>query len=381
MEREDALYPKEPSHFVGRDIADLLVHTTALKASDVTIQTGNRIVAEVHGKNIFVTRRKLDYSEVSEIIANISGSEGIVSHIGSGRDFDSQYEVKPDRITRLRFRVNATQILVSGNQGIEITIRTIPTIPPSINDLGLEPEIFANRAPDRGMVLVTGATGSGKSTLLASIIRDLLEDQTSDHKILTYESPIEFVYDEIEKGHNLIAQTSIPQGLPSFAAGIRNSLRRSPSIILIGESRDEETIREAVTASMTGHLLFSTVHANSVSETVKRMINVFPPGEKYAMAVDIISSMRMIVSQMLLPSTDGKRVALREFLVFNDNIVDELLSDIDNITSVARKLVKQYGQPFIVDAQKKLDDGRISQHEFNKIKMLSAGADKDAVIS
>lgn len=375
--REDSLFPNEPSVFQGKDVDQILLHTTPLGTSDVTIQTNCPIIAEIYGRLVPVTRHKLNYNEVIEMLNYITKSDGAFSHIMQSKAWDIAHEVKPNRDTRLRFRVNATGIQTEGQIGIQITLRTIPSMPPLLESMDLPKEILTNRAPKQGMVLVTGATGSGKSTLLASIIRDLLEDPESHRKILTYEQPIEFVYDDVIAPAASIAQTQIPDMLPDFTEALRNALRRKPAVILVGEMRDRETIAEGITASMTGHLLYSTVHTNGVADTVRRMINAFTKEEQHSRGVDIVSSLRMIVSQMLLPSTDGKRVALREYLVMNDEIAQDMMDNIDNLASITRRLLKVHGRTFLDDAKDKFAENRIDEKQFNYIKALSQGMDRD----
>lgn len=373
------MLPNEPPRVSARDIDGLLLHCVNIKASDITIQTDEEVVAEVYGKLRRITKRRMTAAELGEIVSGLYQSESGMAKLNGGHDLDFAYEMRPERNVRMRFRVNATAISVQGHTGIQITIRTIPGIPPHIKDLAVEKEVLANFAPKQGLVLITGATGSGKSTLLAGLIRSLCEDLEGHRKILTYESPIEFVYDEVEKPSTVVGQTEIGRHLKTFADGVRNALRRKPMVILVGEARDAETIGECVTASMTGHLTYSTVHSNGVADTIRRMVNVFPDGEKHARAVDIVSSLKMIVSQMLIPSTDGKRVALREYLIFNEEVVDKLLNGgVDNMTMVARQIVKTHGQTFLADATKKFKEGRIDEREFAKIKALSKGMDTDS---
>lgn len=375
----NVMWADEPTRFTARDLDSLLIHCVNLNASDITIQTDDEIFCEIYGKLKRITKRRMTAPEVAEIVTTLYLSESAVPQLNGGKDLDFPYEIKPERNKRLRFRVNATAISVQGHTGIQITMRTIPGIPPDIKTMNVEPEILSNFAPKQGLVLVTGATGSGKSTLLAGCIRWLAEDPNANRKILTYEHPIEFVYDEVDKPSTIISQTEIGRHLPSFAAGVRNALRRKPMIILVGEARDAETIGECVTASMTGHLTYSTVHSNGVADTIRRMVNVFPEGEKHAKAIDILTSLKMIVSQMLVPSTDGKRVALREYLIFSEAIVDKLLAaGIDQMTLEARKIVKTHGQTFLADATNKFKAGRIDQHQFNLIQALSKGMDQDS---
>lgn len=375
----DLMWKSEPSRVTAKDLEDLLLHCVKINTSDITIQQDEAIFVEVFGKLHRITKRRMTAGELSELISGLYQSESGLAKLNGGSDLDFAYEIRPERGRRLRFRVNATGMSSQGHTGFQLTIRTIPGVPPDIKALNVEPEILANFAPKQGLVLITGATGSGKSTLLAGLLRWMAEDPNSNRKILTYEAPIEFVYDEVEKPSTIICQSEIGKHLKTFADGVRNALRRKPMVILVGEARDAETIGECVTASMTGHLTYSTVHSNGVAETIRRMVNVFPEGERHAKAIDIITSVKMIVSQMLVPSTDGKRVALREYLVFNETIVDEFLSvGAEQMTMAARQAVKKYGQTFLADANQKFKAGRIDKHTFMMVQALSKGMDMDA---
>lgn len=364
--------------FYIKDLEPFFMWAVKNGASDITIQTNENIFLEIYGKKYRVTTRRITQNEISDFIVGMYESESAKAKLNSAEDLDFAYELKPDRNTKIRFRVNATSISSEGHTGLQITARTIPSIPVDIKHMNLEQEIFDNLYHKQGMIVVTGGTGSGKSTLLSSIIRFIAENPDANKKILTYESPIEFVYDEVEAPTTSIAQTEIGKHLKDFAAGTRNALRRKPDIILIGEARDAETIGEAVTASMTGHLLYTTVHSNGFADTIRRMVNVFPEGERNSKAVDIISSLKMVISQRLVPSLDGKRVALREFVVFNESIVDELLTDLDNLTYSCRKVLKRYGRSFLQDAQSKFEEGKISQDLLNEFIRSEKGQNKDA---
>lgn len=374
----DLQYPGEPPWFSQRHVEEFMTWATKTGASDITIQTNEQIILEIYGKNFRVTNRKLTHQEVQEIVVGMYKNEGAKAILSGNADMDFPYQIRPTRNEVFRFRVNATPIYTDGQRGIQITARTIPDKPVDIDSLGLEQEILDNMAPKQGMVLVTGATGSGKSTLLASIIRHLLEQPDGHRKILTYESPIEYVYDSVSKPTSSIAQTEVPGHLPSFSAGTRNSLRRKPAVILVGEARDAETIGEAVTASMTGHALYSTVHSNGFTDTIRRMVNVFPEGERNGRAVDIVSALKMVVSQRLVPSTDGKRVAVREFLVFNDDVVDLILgTGIDNLTAACREALRRHGRSFAQHARELFAQGRISERTLKELEWGARAEDAD----
>src|SRR5262249_41498417 len=229
-------YPNEPHRFSAKHLEDLLAFCTERGASDITLQTAEPIIIEVYGKLYKITNHQLTNGEVIEFLNTIYEPNGS-TQILSGHDVDTHYEFRPSRGSRFRYRVNGTGCQVEGHHAIQLTLRTIPTYPPDLSALELPPEIIDALKPEDGVVYVTGATGSGKSTLLASIIKEIAEDPNSNRKILTYEAPIEFVFDAIDRPSSVISQSEIPLHLPSFAEGVRNALRRKPRLILVGESR------------------------------------------------------------------------------------------------------------------------------------------------
>lgn len=378
MNSANFLLADEPIRFTPEAFDRLLIHCVRLDASDVTVQSNSTVFAEIQGKLRRVTVRKLNNAEVGDILNSIYGANG-TTQIYSGKDVDTHYEVRPNRAERYRFRVNGTGCQVEGHDGMQITIRTIPTTPPALKDLGLEEDLIKNMAPEQGTVIVTGPTGSGKSTLLASMIREIVESQEGHRKILTYEAPIEFVYDHVEMPSSIISQSEIPRHLPSFAAGVRNALRRKPRLILVGEARDPETISSVIDAALTGHPVYTTLHSNGVSDAVRRMISIFPAEERNGRALDILETLRMVVWQKLFPGVDGKRIALREFLVFNEAIRDVLVStEIPLLAAKTRELLKQYGQPMSVDVERKYQAGLLHERDYKVLMMQSTMLDKDA---
>lgn len=372
------ILPDEPIRFTGRDMDRMLLHCTHKDASDITIQSDSKILAEIHGRLNPVTQRTLSNTEVGEMINAIYGPNG-TAQLSSGVDVDTHYEIRPDRDSRYRFRVNATACQVEGRDGIQITIRTIPSDPPSLSIMNLEQEVIDNMSPMQGTVVVTGSTGSGKSTLLASMLREIIGDPESNRKVLTYESPIEFVYDSVEKLTSIVSQSEIPKHLPSFAAGVRNALRRKPGLILVGEARDAETIAAVIDAALTGHPVYTTLHSNGVADCVRRMISTFPAEERHGRALDILETLRLALWQKLVPTVDGKRVALREFLVFDENVRDQLVNtEVEMLANKTRELLKLHGQPMIMDAKRKFEEGKISERTYNLIAASSKKLDQDA---
>lgn len=364
------LMADEPTRFSPVFMDRVLEHAEHLSASDITIQTGEPIYAEVYGALIKLTNRKLSNTELGDLINGIYGPNA-TTQLLSGKDIDTHYEFRPNRGVRYRYRVNATACMVEGHDSIQITLRSIPTTPPKLDLLGLPQNIIDALAPQEGIVFITGATGSGKSTLLASIIRNLIEAEDSNRKVLTYEAPIEFVYDEIETISAVVSQSEIPRHLPSFADGVRNALRRKPRLIMVGECRDAETISAALEAALTGHPVYTTLHTSGVAETMRRLVTSFSGEERLGRTIDILETIRLCIWQKLVPTVDGKRVALREYLVFDEPARDILLEGNPNeVTSITRKLIRERGQLMTVDAKEKFEQGIISERVY---KLIIAG--------
>jgi len=377
---QEFLYPQEPIRLSIEAANEILMHSVKLGASDITIQTGEPVFAEIYGRLRKVTRRRVSNTEVGEVINAMYGPNAM-TQILSGKDLDTHYEIRPNRSDRYRFRINATGCQVEGHDGLQITARTVPGIPPTLESMHLPESIQKAIAPEQGVVYVTGATGSGKSTLLAAIIRSIAEEAESHRKILTYEAPIEFVYDSIERISCIISQSEIPRHLPDFASGVRNALRRKPRLILVGEARDAATIGAVMEAAMTGHPVYTTLHSNGVAETMRRLVTTFPAEERHGRTIDIIETVRVVISQRLVPTVDGKRVALREYLVFDEKIRDALLStDPENVTAMTREMLQAHGCTIEKDAREKFDAGLITERQYQLIAGESKGAAKDAGI-
>jgi len=206
-----------------------------------------------------------------------------------------------------RFRIN---VFVQKN-GVEAVLRVISAKIPQPEDLKLTPAILQFADLPRGLVLVTGPTGSGKSTTLACMI-NLINQKREDH-ILTIEDPIEYVY---ESQKCIVRQREIGQQTKSFSNALKAALREDPDIVLIGEMRDLETISAALTIAETGHLVFGTLHTTDAAQTIDRIIDVFPPHQQTQIRVMLSSTLKGVVSQILLPKSDGiGRVAAREVMV------------------------------------------------------------------
>lgn len=357
-------WPEEPQRFTIEHIDPFLIWCVQRGTSDVTIQSDRPVYNDIYGRLYPATVRALDGADIAIFLHKIYGPDAL-ARLASGTDLDLSYEIRPDRYTRVRFRVNITAIQSKGRDAAQITMRTLPSTPPQFKDLNIEDDIVHNWSPRQGMIVVTGPTGSGKSTLLAAGIRMLLERRQGCGKVLTYEAPIEFTYDEIKSPHSLVSQTEIPRHLPDFAHGVRNALRRKPNIILVGESRDRETINAAIEAAQTGHAVYTTTHTMGVAATIRRMISAFDSNERTERAYALMEAMRLIVTQALVPKIGGGRLGVREWMRFDDIVREKLLDmDFQDWGAEIQRMLPSYGQSMAQSATKAFEAGIIDRRAY-----------------
>jgi defect in organelle trafficking protein DotB len=376
LSAEIGSWPEEPLRVREEHVEDMLIWCVLRRCSDITIQTDRPIYIEVDGALFPIMRRSIDSADMANVLAKIYGPDALAK-LAAGKDLDLSYEIRRDRNTRYRFRVNITAILSKGRDSVQITLRSLPTLPPTMQDLGIEAKIVDNWSPNQGIVLITGPTGSGKSTLLAAGCRMMIEREQGCGKLLTYEAPIEYVYDQISGPRSLVAQSEIPRHLPTFAAGVRNALRRKPNIILVGEARDRETVSAAIEAGQTGHAVYSTVHTIGVAATIRRMISVFEPAERTERAFALMETLRLVVTQALVPKVGGGRIGIREYMVFDENVREIMLDlPIERWTSETQRLLLRYGQSMHQAATKAFKAGLIERRWY---LLLSKGFTGDEV--
>lgn len=354
-------WPGEPDRFLEHHVDAFLLWCVKKGASDITFQSGRAAYSEISGTLYPSTYRALDAADLTSVVTKLYGTEALAILAG-GTDIDMSYEVMVDRFTRTRFRVNMTAILSESRDGVQITLRTLPSVPPTMAQLKIEKEIIDAWRPRQGLVLITGPTGSGKSTLLAAGNRMLIESVHGCGKMLTYEAPIEFTYDAISSRRSLVAQTEIPRHLPSFAAGVRNALRRKPEVILVGEARDRETISAAIEAGQTGHVVYATCHTTGVAATIRRLVSTFEPSERNERAFALMETIRLIVTQTLVPKIGGGRVALREYMEFTEERREYLLSmTFDRWPVELMRMVEKYGRTMEAAARAAFEAGLIEK--------------------
>ena len=283
------------------DIAELLTFSVKNKASDLHLSAGLPPMIRVDGDIRRINIPSLDHKEVHALIYDIMNDK-------QRKDFEEFFET--DFSFALpgvaRFRVNA----FNQDRGAAAVFRTIPSEILSLEDLKA-PKFFEELCKKpRGMVLVTGPTGSGKSTTLAAMVNYI---NTNDYAhILTVEDPIEFVH---QSQKCLINQREVHRDTQSFNNALRSALREDPDIILVGEMRDLETIRLALSAAETGHLVFGTLHTTSAAKTIDRIIDVFPAAEKDMIRAMLSESLQAVISQTLMKKIGGGRIAAHEIMV------------------------------------------------------------------
>jgi twitching motility protein PilT len=284
------------------NIVELLSFAVKNKASDLHLSAGLAPMIRVHGEIRKINLPSMEHKDVHEMVYDIM-NDGQRKSYEEDLECDFSFEVP----NLARFRVNA----FNTQRGAASVLRTIPSNVLTLEDLQA-PKIFAEIAQQpRGVVLVTGPTGSGKSTTLAAMINDINEKEHGH--ILTLEDPIEFVH---ESKNCLINQREVGRDTHSFSNALRSALREDPDIILVGEMRDLETIRLAMTAAETGHLVFGTLHTSSAAKTIDRIIDVFPAEEKEMMRAMLSESLRAVISQTLCKTKDGTgRVAAHEIMI------------------------------------------------------------------
>jgi len=283
------------------DIAELLAFSVKNNASDLHISAGLPPMIRVDGDIRRINVPALDHKTVHGLIYDIMNDK-------QRKDYEEFLETDFSfEIPNLaRFRVNA----FNHNRGAGGVFRTIPSTILTLEELGC-PKIFKDISDQpRGLVLVTGPTGSGKSTTLAAMI-DHVNNEKFEH-ILTVEDPIEFVH---ESKKCLVNQREVHRDTHGFNEALRSALREDPDIILVGEMRDLETIRLALTAAETGHLVFGTLHTSSAAKTIDRIIDVFPAAEKTMVRSMLSESLRAVISQTLLKKTGGGRIAAHEIMI------------------------------------------------------------------
>jgi twitching motility protein PilT len=282
-------------------IKQILELAVVNKASDVHLSVSYLPKIRVNGELVDVTNVEMGEAKVAtETILSILNDEQLTK-FATEKELDFSLTSGEQR-----FRVN----IFCKNGEVACVMRVVPSEIPSFQDLGL-PEVFNNFVDyKQGFVLVTGPTGHGKSTTVAATLNKINEDKK--RHILTIEDPIEYL---IKPKKSIISQRELGNDTKSFVLALKSALRQDPNVVFVGEMRDLETIASALTIAETGHLVFSTLHTNSASQTIDRIVDVFPEGSKDQIRVQLASVLTAVVSQRLIPAINGGRVPAFEILM------------------------------------------------------------------
>ena len=335
------------------DIAELLAFSVKHNASDLHLSAGLPPMIRVDGDIRRINVPELEHKVVHALVYDIMNDK-------QRKDYEEFFETDFSfEIPGLaRFRVNA----FNQDRGASAVFRTIPSKVLTLDDLGC-PNTFRDIVDvPRGLVLVTGPTGSGKSTTLAAMM-DYKNDNDYAH-ILTIEDPIEFVHTSKKC---LINQREVHRDTLGFAEALRSALREDPDIILVGELRDLETIRLALTAAETGHLVFGTLHTSSAAKTIDRIIDVFPAGEKSMVRSMLSESLRAVVAQTLLKKIGGGRTAAWEIMIgtaairnlIREDKVAQMYSAIQTGQAVGMQTLDQHLQEIVKKGMVSRLDARV----------------------
>lgn len=323
------------------DIAELLAFSVKNGASDLHLSAGLPPMIRVDGDIRRINVPPMEHKEVHALIYDIMNDK-------QRKDYEEFFETDFSfEIPGLaRFRVNA----FNHNRGAGAVFRTIPSNILTLEELGCPP-VFKDIADvPRGIVLVTGPTGSGKSTTLAAMVN--YKNETEYAHILTVEDPIEFVH---QSKKCLVNQREVHRDTLGFNEALRSALREDPDIILVGEMRDLETIRLALSAAETGHLVFGTLHTSSAAKTIDRIVDVFPAAEKDMVRSMLSESLRAVISQTLLKKIGGGRMAAHEIMIgtpairnlIRENKIPQMYSAIQTGQSVGMQTLDQCLQDLV----------------------------------
>ena len=307
--------------FTPAKFREFVRYCTEHGASDILIQSGDTAWVEIHGRQLQATKTIINHAHVASLLDSTWGAD-VQQAVRGGKPADRSFQLsgEADGLKRgqvMRNRVNVTQARVAKQEtAYSITMRTIPQELPVLEKMGVEEELLKEMYPAKGLVLICGPTGSGKTTLQAAIY-GYIGRNMPDRKTVTIEDPTEFVLGGPHWKGPQPAQSEVGRDVASFADGLRGAMRRKPSIIGIGEVRDLDTIDAAIEAGLTGHLCYATMHTDSCGETMNRAIQIYPPAQQSSVASRLLGAIRVIVVQRLLKTTDGRRRAIREFVILD----------------------------------------------------------------
>lgn len=305
------------------EIEKLFLEAIRRGASDIHLKVGDQPRFRIHGDLVAQEYKPLTGEWMRDNLPR-TANQAVIDRIAAGKfDADQRWEVA-ERVFRLNYGKD--------QNGFTLAARLLPNKIPTMDELNLPRPLRATTEEVRGLVLVTGPTGSGKTTTLASLLNHIIH--TKPRHLITLENPIEYV---LKSGRSAVSQRALGEHFSSFPEALRQALRQDPDIILVGEIRDKETARTAFEAAETGHLVFATLHTHNAATTVERLVHMFEPEEQSNIRNQIGQTLKVIVSQTLVPAIRGGRVAAFEVLQ-NTPAISNLLSDSARVRQIPSTL-------------------------------------------
>ncbi len=334
----------------------ILVKAKEIKSSDIHLMGGSHPFVRSRGECQPLKEFKvLESEEIFAMMKPYLRDEDLVK-MEKERELDFAFNM--EGVNRYRANMHFEMTKYS------LVLRALSTDIPLLSSLNLPPVVATMARFPNGLVLVTGPTGSGKSTTLAALIDSINHDR-AEH-IITIEDPVEFVY---TKDKSIIRQREVGKDTPSFARALKGALRQDPDVILVGEMRDQESIESALTAAETGHLVFGTLHTNGAAETIDRIVGVFPEEKQAQIRISLAGSLRAVMSQELMRTTTGGRVAALEIMVVTKAASNLILSGKTNQISSVLETGGQLGMTTMAMSLKKLYDQKLISEEDYKKKL------------
>ncbi len=325
------------------DFYSLVKEAVSKGASDIHIASGNHPAYRLHGNVIFTNDPALNEAEVTAIIKAVLNQSRFETFLQTG-EADAAVEIGECG----RFRANAFR----QRNGTALVLRIINSVVPELSTLNLPASIKKTLDLNSGLVLVCGPTGSGKSTTLAALINEL--NKYKQKHIVTIEDPVEFLH---TPKRCIINQREIGLDSRSYPMALRAAMREDPDIILVGEMRDRESIQIALTATETGHLVFSTVHTEGAAKTIDRLVDIFPPDQQQQIRVQLSTSLKAVISQRLLPRAGGGRIAAFE-IMFCTTAISNLIRE-NKVANIQQSI--QLGQQYGMITMSKSIDNLLAQ--------------------
>jgi defect-in-organelle-trafficking protein DotB len=337
-----ASFAPEPARWYAEPLKQLLIHCADQGASGVHIAPLTPITVSHLGRLMPATSRALTHEEAASLAVALHNAQA-PALVLSGQPLDGRYVLRlPHRVYRFRYNLSA----VEKNQraGVHAAIRVLYQDAPTFEWLGLpEPLQQALLEPLEGLMIVSGPTGSGKTTLLASVIQRLACLRAIN--ILTLEDPIEYQHPSYWASGSAIHQSEYGRDFRDWSSAVRAAVRREPHVLLLGEMRDEATLMAMIQLCLTGHLCLTTWHGSGVVKTLSRLESMLPEGYRRQGWQDLLLALRLIVSQRLVPTLEGGRHAVWEYLRFTPEYIDQL-KDADDFRQITRALLAAHGHPF-----------------------------------